>query len=350
VGAQEHGGVAADAQLARHERSLGAGLAGGDRRRGGAIAAEGDRRCVRGTGSGPHTVFREQEVVGLRPDLVLDDETGELGWADRWQLRCGTVERVDPFGAEEPHHGGNSTISAVDARPSRRDELHHLSSADDVPDWFETFALDFSAADASVGGYLIVTLRPGEGRSWCWACVAGADRPLVAIVEDDAPLPRRSALELRAPGLWVDVECETPFDHVSVGLEAFGLTFDHPRDAIGDRRGARTPVGFDLEWETDGDIERRRPDAYAMPCRVTGEVLVGDERFELDGAGRRAHCWGGEPWWRSPDVAGDGDATAYVAVPDPIGPPTVLSSRLARTDRGPRWAHRVQGAPPDGLG
>jgi hypothetical protein len=80
---------------------------------------------------------------------------------------------------------------------------------------------------------------------------------LIVVRDTEVPRARGAALEFRADGLWVDFVCETPDEHWSFGLEAFGLRVDDPADEIGDR----IPVGFDLEWET--------PDA------VHGELLVG---------------------------------------------------------------------------
>jgi hypothetical protein len=230
----------------------------------------------------------------------------------------------------------------VEARLARSDELHHLAEAADDPDWYETFHLDFAAADASIAGYLIVTLRPSEARSWVWACVIGDGRRLVAVDEPDAPLPRRDALELRAPGLWADVECEIPFDHMTVGLEAFGVAFDDPEDAVGSRRGDRTPLGFDLEWETDGQVSRHGSStSYEMCCRVTGELLVGDERFELDVAGARSHCWGTHPWWRAgAEAAVPAGVRAMVPVAIP-GARRALRSTVIVDPSGARWRHQL---------
>lgn len=80
---------------------------------------------------------------------------------------------------------------------------------------------------------------------------------LVVVRDAEVPRARGTQLEFRADGLWVDFVCETPDEHWSFGLEAFGLRVDDPAEEIGDR----IAVGFDLEWET--------PDA------VHGELLVG---------------------------------------------------------------------------
>jgi hypothetical protein len=115
-------------------------------------------------------------------------------------------------------------------------------------------------------------------------------------VETEVPLPRR-ALELRSSGLWADHIAETPLEHWSVGLEAFAVRLEQPTDVFADFRGERVPLGFDLEWEVDGPTEVAVPPgevggAYAQPCAVHGDVLIGADAYDLQGAGWRRHSWG----------------------------------------------------------
>src|SRR5688572_1595173 len=84
------------------------------------------------------------------------------------------------------------------------------------------------------------------------------------LVVREQGLPAPSGDDLRAPGLWLALTCETPDEHWTVGLEAFALAVDHPDD----ERGDVVPLGLDIEWEAPG--------------RVTGELLIGDKRFDLD--------------------------------------------------------------------
>jgi len=98
--------------------------------------------------------------------------------------------------------------------------------------------------------------------------VAGA---LVLVHDDDVPLPRGELLEIRADGLWAELVCETPDEHWGFGLEAFGLRYDDPAEALVSDRAERVPVGLDLEWET--------------PDRVIGELLVGRARIAVDARG-----------------------------------------------------------------
>jgi hypothetical protein len=98
----------------------------------------------------------------------------------------------------------------------------------------------------------------------------------VVVVHDDDVTPPRSHSQLvvRAEGLWAELLCETPDEHWSFGLEAFGVQFDDEAEAAASDRGERVAVGFDLEWET--------------PDRVYGEILLGRRQFDFDGSGRFA--------------------------------------------------------------
>jgi hypothetical protein len=86
----------------------------------------------------------------------------------------------------------------------------------------------------------------------------------LVVREDDLPAPTGD--DVRAPGLWVSLTCETPGEHWTIGLEAFALAVDDPDD----ERGDIVPLGLDIEWESPGHVH--------------GELLIGDERFELDEA------------------------------------------------------------------
>jgi len=168
------------------------------------------------------------------------------------------------------------------------------------PLWGESYYMDFAAADGSLGGYVRIGRYPNLGVIWYWACVVGPDRPLVTVIDHAVPFPSRyESLELRTDGLWADHHAQVPLDHFTLGLEAFGVALDDPADTYRGLRGDRTPLGFDLEWDTDG-LPFRWPegmDRYEIPCNVHGEILVGDERIEFEGPGQRDHSWGVRDWW-----------------------------------------------------
>ena len=166
--------------------------------------------------------------------------------------------------------------------------------------WNESLYMDFTAADGSLGGYVRIGRYPNLGVIWYWGCVVGPDRPLVTVIDNAVPFPTRyESLELRTDGLWADHHAQVPLDHFTLGLEAFGVALDDPAETYRGLRGDRTALGFDLEWDTDG-IPFRWPaglDRYEIPCRVHGEILVGDERIEFEGPGQRDHSWGVRDWW-----------------------------------------------------
>ena len=158
-------------------------------------------------------------------------------------------------------------------------EGQHAPTAD--PWWAEYWDLTFVDDATGLCGFVRLTSLPNQGVSWFWTALSGPGRPLIVVVDHEVPRVG-ATLELRASGLWVDFICEVPFVHYTVGLEAFGLEIDDPADEV----GHRVPVGYDLEWESDG------ADRYPLACHVTGEVLVGDEAIEVTGSGARTHQWG----------------------------------------------------------
>lgn len=171
----------------------------------------------------------------------------------------------------------------------------------DEPLWNESWYLDFTTASGDLGGYVRLGLYPHLGVAWFWACLVGDDRPLVTVLDHEVPLPATGRLDVRGEGLWCDLVCETPLEHWTVGVEAFGVALDDPLEVFGACRGTRTPLGVDLEWETvGGTYAYPGVDRYEVPCRVHGEVLVGDETIAFDGWGERDHSWGRRDWWSFP--------------------------------------------------
>lgn len=211
------------------------------------------------------------------------------------------------------------------------------------PDWErrhpgrpESWSFDFFTPDAGLAGFVGLTIWPSRV-AWYWAALVGRRRPYLLVRDLDVAAPRSpTSREIRADSLWADVNCETPFDHWSLGLEAFGVALDDPDEALGDERGDRTGLGLDLEWEAVGGVRGGDP-AYAQPCAVHGEILVGAgrevETIALDGYGWRRHAWGdgvdwftasarfggridgGQPHWAEGDDASAAAAGALLRAP-----------------------------------
>lgn len=185
------------------------------------------------------------------------------------------------------------------ATPDPLDEGRHLP--DDEPLWNESYYLDWFSDDLTLGGYARIGFYPNLGRVWYWACLVGPDRPLITVIDHDVSMPSSPvSLEVRHDGLWADHTVEAPNEHMSINLEAFALSLDDAADVYGDMRGERVPFGFELDFETDRAAYLWPPvtPRYEIPCRVHGEILVGDERIDFDGWGQRDHSWGAaRDWW-----------------------------------------------------
>jgi len=184
--------------------------------------------------------------------------------------------------------------------PDAADEHRHAPDPA-VQLWNESYYFDFFDEDLTLGGYVRLGLNPGLGSVWYWACLVGPDRPLVTVVDHEVPLPSSaSSMEIRHDGLWADQSVETSLDHFSLNLESFALALDDPAEMYHDPRGERVPFGFELDFHTDRGAYLWPPvtPRYEIPCRVDGEILVGEERITFDGWGQRDHSWGAaRDWW-----------------------------------------------------
>lgn len=216
-----------------------------------------------------------------------------------------------------------------------RDERPHV--AGEEPSWVETWSFGWADKGGQLGGFVALTLLPDQGRAWYTACLVGEGRPLVVVLDHDVPLPR-TGLEVRTEGLWAAHNLETPLDHWSLGCEAFAVGVDAPDEIDGDLRGDRVPFGHDLEWETDGPVVADPAGGrYDVPCRVTGEVLVGHEAIEVDAPGWRDHVWGPSPWWGEPwrrgwSVTAGGSPVSALADGPTDQPVAVVPIRLVAPD------------------
>ena len=180
------------------------------------------------------------------------------------------------------------------------DEARHQPDGIDL--WNESYYLDWFTPDGSTGGYVRLGFVPSLGGVWYWACLVEEGGRLVTVIDHDvaAPTDPRS-MEVRHDGLWADHHIHEPTERMSCSLEAFAVALDDPADVYHGAMGERVPFGFELDWETDRAAYQWPPlttPRYEIPCRVHGEVLVGQRRIEVDGWGQRDHSWGApRDWW-----------------------------------------------------
>lgn len=229
--------------------------------------------------------------------------------------------------------GPGSGVAPADERP-------HRPGAD--PEWEESWHFDFVAHDGSLGGFVRLVLRPGEGTAWYWAYLVGPRRAVVVVRDHELEPPPGRTLELRGPGLWAQLICETPLDHWSAGLEASGVALEDPAEGLRGERGHPIPLGLDVEWEAVG-APALEGTGYSQPAIAHGEVLLGAERMALDGTGWWVHRWGpplwlDEGWWWAAGSVRDG-ATVTASGPfrASVGP------TLARVGNAPTSSATVAG-------
>ena len=242
-----------------------------------------------------------------------------------------------------------------------RDERAHTPG--EAPGWWETWHLDV-ATDDDLGVSVRLACAPTLGVAWWWTHVLTPDLAGPVVVRDhEVGLPRQG-LEVRADGLWGELWCESPFEHWTYGLEAFGVRLDDPADSLRGEIGERIPVGLDIEWDidpTETDPRRLRAnndiDGYEQFGHAHGEVLLDRSRFVLDGIARRSHTWGTSrfdrpvraAWCRSPTFTAsfasidDDRADGYVASQGMAAEPivNVRSETHRRADGLPVGARHV---------
>ncbi len=157
------------------------------------------------------------------------------------------------------------------------------------------------ARSRSAVGTVVVALRvahhvspSGLEAASFQALVSVEGRDPVVISEDDIEMPERG-WELRTSGLWADHTCETPMRHWSYGLEAFALAIEDPAELLGRGYGERTPLGWELDVESDDPPEAGDGSSYAQGGLLHGLVLLADGELEVEGQAVRTHQWESGP-------------------------------------------------------
>jgi hypothetical protein len=186
----------------------------------------------------------------------------------------------------------------------------------------ESWGFEWGAHDGT-GGFVRLALHRDNRIAWFWAYLLRPGAGPVVVRDHDVTLPRGAALEIRAEALWSELVCETPGEHWSIGLEAFGVALDEADDALHGEIGTRIALGFDFEWETSGDpyTSTHAGITYQeQPGVVHGDVLLGRDRLPLDTVGRFEHttapadardttkrttiAWDDGAWWSVRDGSG----------------------------------------------
>ena len=168
------------------------------------------------------------------------------------------------------------------------DDLPHQQGGSVVEQW----QFDFWSPEHDLGGWTHFAYDSASRSGWYVTALIGVQRPLVLVVDPKIQILELSQyLEFRAEGIWAQHVCETPLEHWTIGLEAFGVTLETVEDAMGDQWGTRTGVGLDLEWERIDNPEQTDT-GFRQRCLITGEVLIDQEVIDLNVGGWRSRSWG----------------------------------------------------------
>ena len=156
----------------------------------------------------------------------------------------------------------------------------------------EHWTVAFAAGDGEVAG--VVRFGAWRHALWCWIHVVTADG-LVVVRDHELATPDRTRLLARGEGIWCELVREVAGEHWAVNAEAFGVLLAAPLDALHGEIGHRIPVGLELDWEA---VAAPQPvvGGAAHAGTVRGEVLLGAETIDLDGAGVLVHRTRPQGW------------------------------------------------------
>ena len=107
-------------------------------------------------------------------------------------------------------------------------------------------------------------------RAWYWFALVESGRPMLHLTEWDVAL-RSDPFVVKAPEMWAEHHCVSPFEQWTIGNEGHAAALDDPEEAFGRAYGVPTPIATDVEWYATG------APAAISPGR-SGEV-----GFEQDG-------------------------------------------------------------------
>lgn len=190
------------------------------------------------------------------------------------------------------------------------DEHRHEPGPEQL--WCESWGFSFAARDGSLGGFVRLQVWPNQDTAWCWAGFVRPGDPVLAVRDQDVRPPRSASRsrEVRADGLWVELDPITALDHWSIGLEAFASGYDDAFEGWGAERGDRVPLGFELDAEARAlPVDHVLGTRYAVPCLVHGDVLVGEEHLHVETYGVADHWWGVTDWWSRSTTTASGVLT-----------------------------------------
>jgi len=204
-----------------------------------------------------------------------------------------------------------------------RDEAFHAPGPQEQ--WSDSHYLGGADARSELAFYARIGARPNEGvvegalGIWLPPTRPGLPpRFLLAFARDPAPADLPGA-PIAAGAL--TFTCDAPLEQWTIAIDGEARLFaraedlsEHPEahqklHVSGTLSFSGWVPPFEFESGLTSAVAGRH---YEQPGSITGELVVGDERLRVDGAGLRDHSWGvrnwqGVPHWRWMGMLVDGD-------------------------------------------
>jgi hypothetical protein len=152
-------------------------------------------------------------------------------------------------------------------------------------DFFDALTLDFADGERGAFGFVRVTRFPNASKTSSVVLLfAGGELVTREVLHTPHPIESWERASLNG----LEITTITPFERFRVTASVGGATLELEANA----RSA--PIGLDEDFLTRAaSVER-----YEQICDVRGQMLVGEQAYEIDCSGRRAHAWGRRDWSR----------------------------------------------------
>jgi len=226
--------------------------------------------------------------------LVVRTERGDdmfMTWLARNAQQALDLDAVDLLPTE-------SAARPVPLRPNPDDEGRHAAGPEAL--WNESWYFDAVSDSGDLGLYVRLGRLPNQDVCLYTACICGPERPSIMLVDAAAPLPAADddAQAISVERFEAEQRCEAQLERFRVVLDGAAEAHADPAAPLRAEAGEPLDVALDLVWETDGvPYAWRQSTRYEIPCRVSGQVRIGDDRLSFSGVGQRDHSWGSRDWW-----------------------------------------------------
>jgi hypothetical protein len=176
------------------------------------------------------------------------------------------------------------------------------------PNFNESMYFHLHDPAREVGGFLRLANRPNEGRGEMTVCLyLPTGRAAFAFARPEVTTNDRFdaaglRFTVREPLVAIDVEYDGEvhvLDDPETLIDPRAALAASPRVQASVRLGFRgiAPVH---DHSFDGGGESFAPNHYEQLVAVTGEIVVGETRYAVDGHGLRDHSWGPRYWQAPP--------------------------------------------------